>query len=488
MKKLIIAIFIIFFSAQYSPAAVDVTSVTDEGGGVYTIGGSGFGVKTTAAPATWLGANIEAGTNGATFAASGWGTSGGVYSTAQASSGTKSILYDFYDTYATRVSWFDFGGGVNDFYFTAWIYFDKVDTCYRFQWKVGRLKGLENLNVTSDNATITDYWASDTTWGTVTDKQLYCYLSTGGYTSWSDIASDSFVFDSWQRIEFIYRRNTGSGNADGVLTQRRIGKTGDILSLSNAVTHVSTPEWRYFYMGHFYGSLYNSNSSACVETRDANIYYDDVYIDNTQARVEICDASTWAARTQCEIQIPSAWSTTEITITTNQGSLDTLAGKYVYVVDLDGTVNANGKVTGGADVTAPELVTATIDSAGTSLTMAFTEPVTTDGAGYHDADLDLDCTSGGDDVALTYSSGTGTNTLVYTIASTILGEETCNLDFNGDADSIEDVANNDLAAIVSGTVYNNSTQSQEEVVVTVQSLVGGVGGTVKGIGTTMEKP
>jgi len=106
----------------------------------------------------------------------------------------------------------------------------------------------------------------------------------------------------------------------------------------------------------------------------------------------------------------------------------------------------------------PAIVTTTIEINGTTLTIVFNENVT-QGAGYADADLDIDCTTAGDNVALTYSSGNTTTTHAYTIASTILGSETCTLDFNGDTNSLEDGDGNDVEAIVDGEITNNSSQT-----------------------------
>lgn len=111
----------------------------------------------------------------------------------------------------------------------------------------------------------------------------------------------------------------------------------------------------------------------------------------------------------------------------------------------------------GSDITAPTLSSATVAANGTTLTLVFDEAVTR-GSGYADADLNLDASTTGSDIGLTYVSGDGTNTFVYTIASEIQSGETVDLDFNGDADSLEDGSGNDLAAIVSGAVTNNSTQ------------------------------
>jgi hypothetical protein len=103
----------------------------------------------------------------------------------------------------------------------------------------------------------------------------------------------------------------------------------------------------------------------------------------------------------------------------------------------------------------PTLSTATIGGTGLGLTLVFSEAVS-QGAGYADSDLDLDCSTGGDDIALTYVSGDGTATHIYSIAVEVVNGETCNFDFDGSANSIENGDGDDLEAIVSGAVVNSS--------------------------------
>ncbi len=109
------------------------------------------------------------------------------------------------------------------------------------------------------------------------------------------------------------------------------------------------------------------------------------------------------------------------------------------------------------DETVPTLQSATIGAAGNTLTLVFSEAVSK-GAGYADADLDLDCSIAGNNVGVSYTSGDGTTTLVFGITgATAHTADTCNFDFTGDANSLEDGSGNDLAAIVSAAVTNNST-------------------------------
>lgn len=112
------------------------------------------------------------------------------------------------------------------------------------------------------------------------------------------------------------------------------------------------------------------------------------------------------------------------------------------------------------DTTAPVLASATIEENGTTLTLVFTEAGSDvqQGSGYNDSDFDLDSAQQGDGKAVEYSSGNGTNTHIYTIEQVIYKDETINLDFNGDTNSLEDDAGNDLAAIVSDSVTNLSIQ------------------------------
>ena len=73
--------------------------------------------------------------------------------------------------------------------------------------------------------------------------------------------------------------------------------------------------------------------------------YDDIYVatgDNARARIEVSNAATFAASTNSTIQIVTAWGTDAITATLNLGSFQDGDHIYLYVVDADGAVNANG--------------------------------------------------------------------------------------------------------------------------------------------------
>lgn len=101
--------------------------------------------------------------------------------------------------------------------------------------------------------------------------------------------------------------------------------------------------WLGRYLGNYEGSLSNT------------LYYDEVYLDDSWARVEIGDRPDWDYCGVRELQIPSAWSSTSITATLKQNSLAAGAA-WLYVVDDDG------------DVSDGELITITV-SGGTTYTL-----------------------------------------------------------------------------------------------------------------------
>jgi hypothetical protein len=105
------------------------------------------------------------------------------------------------------------------------------------------------------------------------------------------------------------------------------------------------------------------------------------------------------------------------------------------------------------DGTAPTLSSATIPAAGDSITLAFNEAVSIGAGGS--AGWVPTLTGGAS--AMTYASGDGTSSLVYTLARTVEVGETGTLAYTQPGDGVEDGSGNDLSAIVSAAITNNST-------------------------------
>ena len=73
-----------------------------------------------------------------------------------------------------------------------------------------------------------------------------------------------------------------------------------------------------------------------TDDRPNGFFIDDVYVDNSWQRVEVGDNSVFASCTHREIQIPTSWSDTEISVTWNQGSFENYTPVYIFVVDENG--------------------------------------------------------------------------------------------------------------------------------------------------------
>jgi hypothetical protein len=159
--------------------------------------------------------------------------------------------------------------------------------------------------------------------------------------------------------------------------------------------HPWAPPGQYYY--------FKTRDTNCVDhrefgwlylhhTRDVlpdsgRVWFDDCYVDSSWARVMVGNASTLAASTHREIQIPSAWSATEIEVTVNRGSFAADANAYLFVVDSSGTpspgyaIQFGDELEGGQDNAAPG--EPAIDSwSGTDVVLSWTHAVHPDLSAY----------------------------------------------------------------------------------------------------------
>lgn len=168
-----------------------------------------------------------------------------------------------------------------------------------------------------------------------------------GSVSQQDIPNSPLAGDPWVRFEVYWKLST-AGVANGDLQISINHQPG--YSNPNGVTRGAGMEAQH--VENFLITAMHDDQGSGARF---NFYVDDVYVDVTRARVEVCDTSTWAARTRCEPQIPSAWSITSITVTGAMASFSS-GTAYLYVVDSTGAVNANGfpvTIGGSGDTTPP---------------------------------------------------------------------------------------------------------------------------------------
>jgi hypothetical protein len=185
-------------------------------------------------------------------------------------------------------------------------------------------------------------WEDRAYWSTA-----YGNCEAGGYRTHRSQSTDESYFalaganisGEWVRFE-SYLRQSSPGVADGAWRQTAYrpslaSPTKEVVSKLNYMMRTTADEWTRWTFGGAYYSMCGSADTAVIDV-------DDFYMDSTQARVELCNASTWSASTRCELQIPTAWSDTAVSATIRKGYLPAGSTAFLYVINAAGVANATG--------------------------------------------------------------------------------------------------------------------------------------------------
>ncbi len=302
-----------------------------------TISGSSFGSHNL--NTEWLGGktgHIESATDGAVFSKTNWaivsfpGTFDPFYDSTKAYSHDQSVIFDsvYYDDGRIGIR-YDPGSNVTFGYATWYAYIDLGGATG--QWKMFRMRHASGVTDTAPEFVMFNWFYS-------TGKQFMVRATGAGDTSQRYYlgTTDYPEEGEWCRLELFMQASSSPGEYDCSI-QYYIHRPGSSITKALDKTalrsYVSgeTARWRYYIFQNYQGNGLAGSSK---------VWMDDIYIQDTKARVEIGDASTWSGCTHREIQPPSAWSGSSITIKLNQGSFTSLSGKYLYVVDSSGNVSA----------------------------------------------------------------------------------------------------------------------------------------------------
>ncbi len=358
------------FLAQNTSAAPAISSVsgTVSNGNTITISGSGFGTKAQAGPMLWD--DFDSGTNGSIVANDGGGTTPLIhqgnlssYSQWQVNGGgayaSKSITFNnaspkSRSSLHARASFTDSSyWGLN--LYVPYTQFTTGNPLYiSFYYRMTKT----GANFPRQSKALIFY---DSSW------QDMLYFSTG-YNSCeptnyyrqhvTQISTDYGmnvggvdINAEWVRFE-NYLVQSGANQANGhwatTIYQPTTGAI-DTQVLANQVLRTGSTNPSRITLGGAYYDMCDSDPGS--------IDVDDVYIDNTPARIEICDTSTWSGRNKCEVQLSTVWGTGTISATVKQGYLSN-GSAYLYVIDGAGAVNTTGYPViigsgGGGDTTPP---------------------------------------------------------------------------------------------------------------------------------------
>jgi len=354
MRIITFLVFLSISTCVYSAPSINTVSID---GSQIAITGAAFSTKTTAAPA-YLNTFDDDTTGGSATGLTTPLSERGIISTDQARDG-KSLKYTFETTGEQfKRDIFDFGSGQDYVYVTAWVrlHYEITGTVTNsFQWKgvyvASNADGYEPVNAI-DNGVILNYWMRHETgaWFNV-----YGTMQNGAASGWANgdsLDSDAYIFDGWQRLEMCFRRSSGASVADAVFYVNRIGRSGGPFDYkTNAVSHddAGDSKWRYVNIGQALASV-GGGGTAKLE-----VWFDELYIDNSWARVEIGNDPVLENCTHREIQPATTWTSTDITTTLNQGSLP--PGDYwVFVIDESGVPSAGEPITIGETSSANPIV------------------------------------------------------------------------------------------------------------------------------------
>lgn len=149
---------------------------------------------------------------------------------------------------------------------------------------------------------------------------------------WHGIGYDN---QNWYHFQLEYLESD-PGQANGRVRQ---WINGVISNDYTGITRMTDVHFNQIRVGHYWA---RDGVEGCPINPGANLYFDDVYIDNTWTRSEIGDSPVYSQCSHKEIQIPLAWSDGIVTIQVNQGSFGPGDEVYLFVMNQDGVMNPTG--------------------------------------------------------------------------------------------------------------------------------------------------
>ncbi|HAR42031.1 MAG TPA: hypothetical protein DCS07_05275 [Bdellovibrionales bacterium] len=347
-----------------APAITAVSGTVGNGQSV-TISGSGFGTKSRAAPIKFD--MFENGTAGSSLNSrdSSWvvyecanggipnpncDRKGALYYNTYARSGNLSVGRHIVNYENFNTNHFTYSPPTQEMFISYWWRTANADTNDDSIVKMSRINSSPAAGGSQGSTAIPFYNGSGNTslGGTFNFSNgsgPYCAFNNG--VNMSELFYSNGVAylaappkNTWIRVE-MYKKLSTAGVNNGSIFINMLGV--DSASNTSAMTRASGYSFLLdtVLLGTEDGRGAQDDGTGGLHNYD--IFLDDMYIDSTQARVEICNTSTWSARTACDAQPATAWSAGSITFTVNSGPASASPNRYLYVVDSTGAVNANGR-------------------------------------------------------------------------------------------------------------------------------------------------
>ncbi len=167
--------------------------------------------------------------------------------------------------------------------------------------------------------------------------------NAGGPNVW--IKKSWWRFDTWQRITVWLKANESDPLANGFFEWQVVRDGSGIISedlrTDRPVFRSMNPPYRWNWI-NIAGWAGNGESGWWTNSL---VVMDDIYFAagaNARARVEIGDAPTYRSSKTLALTTPTSWVDGKIVTTIRRGSLANYKNAYLYVIDAQGNINANG--------------------------------------------------------------------------------------------------------------------------------------------------
>lgn len=315
-------------SAPAVLAAPIVSSVsgTVGQGQTITISGSAFGTKPQAAPIVFD--DFENGTGrveGKPAVQGSWGSGDWSYavsySTTQPLQGSK-VAYHAFNSTDYNASLYVDPANIPAIYMDFWMRAVPKSSSLTRNFKPWRVYGPNDASTANDVV--------------FCDSPGWVGLESGG-GGWIQRAR---VWNQWEHYQIAIKFGS-----NGLFTQHRDG-IADLIRLG--ITAGGDPQG--VRIGHYWATSADGN---CPTNPGADVYTDLVYVDNTLARVVLGDQPVFDASRVMAIQIPSAWSSNQITAKVNTARFASGSTAYVFVVDANNVASPGFRVTVGQGSVTP---------------------------------------------------------------------------------------------------------------------------------------
>jgi hypothetical protein len=340
-------------STAFAQPTVTGVSGQFSAGGRVTVSGAAFGTKAVAGPLVWD--NFESGTSGSAIAGKApaaenmpgswtwaeWGSHSEepLYSNQQnRPNSARNSMHTFNTAYTTSLEIEYARPNTGDeVYFTFYYFLDKTSS----EWTRNHKPWIAYGNVESMPMAY-DGWGNPTQGdGSFRNSSQDNGATLCDNTLWGGPQIDE-IEGQWIRLEGYLKVSAPSQSNGAFQVWTHDGSISQAHGSTSYKTRCSNNHWLWWHFGSYYSDA------------DANVHLDDLYFDNTRARVEIGNTASWSTNSRREIQIPRTWSSGSIEVTVNPGTFSTGQTAYIYVVDSQGRANAVGfPVVVGGGVVAP---------------------------------------------------------------------------------------------------------------------------------------